>query len=236
MASWGEIAVGEHRHTSNHPSKSAIIGLIGAALGIRRDQDDLHAQLSRTIGVASLVRDPGIPVEDYHTVQTPPQAELNRGSHFRTRKDELSIGSDTLSTVLSRRDYRCDPCVSVCIWKRETGIPYSLDDISRALAAPVFTLYLGRKSCPPGLPLRPLVVEAPSILGAFGSAGWAPPVLSEMRTFPSEADLFWDADGNAGVGPRHVYSRRDEVNSRRRWTFSNRFEHFETVPIPPLEG
>jgi CRISPR system Cascade subunit CasD len=26
MASWGEIAVGESRHTANYPGKSAIIG------------------------------------------------------------------------------------------------------------------------------------------------------------------------------------------------------------------
>ena len=39
MASWGEIAVGENRHTASYPSKSAIIGLLGAALGIKRDDE-----------------------------------------------------------------------------------------------------------------------------------------------------------------------------------------------------
>ena len=39
MASWGEIAVGENRHTANYPSKSALLGLLGAALGIERDDE-----------------------------------------------------------------------------------------------------------------------------------------------------------------------------------------------------
>jgi CRISPR system Cascade subunit CasD len=37
LASWGEIAVGESRHTATYPGKSALLGLLAAALGIRRD-------------------------------------------------------------------------------------------------------------------------------------------------------------------------------------------------------
>ena len=32
MASWGEIAVGETRHSAAYPGKSAIIGLLAAAM------------------------------------------------------------------------------------------------------------------------------------------------------------------------------------------------------------
>ena len=46
LASWGEIAVGEVRHSANYPSKSALLGLLGAALGVRRD-DDAHARSSQ---------------------------------------------------------------------------------------------------------------------------------------------------------------------------------------------
>ena len=34
LASWGEIAVGESRHSAVQPSRSALLGLLGAALGI----------------------------------------------------------------------------------------------------------------------------------------------------------------------------------------------------------
>ena len=36
MCSWGDIAVGEVRPSTVHPSKSAILGLIAAALGVKR--------------------------------------------------------------------------------------------------------------------------------------------------------------------------------------------------------
>ena len=36
MCSWGDIAVGEVRPSTVHPAKSAILGLIAAALGIKR--------------------------------------------------------------------------------------------------------------------------------------------------------------------------------------------------------
>ena len=40
LASWGEIAVGESRHTAAYPGKAALIGLLAAALGIRRDEEE----------------------------------------------------------------------------------------------------------------------------------------------------------------------------------------------------
>ena len=46
MASWGDIAVGEFRPTFDHPSKSAVIGLIAAAMGIRRDEEERQRELA----------------------------------------------------------------------------------------------------------------------------------------------------------------------------------------------
>ena len=37
LCSWGEIAVGGERRSAFHPSKSAIIGLIAAAMGLERE-------------------------------------------------------------------------------------------------------------------------------------------------------------------------------------------------------
>ncbi|MGL4603678.1 MAG: CRISPR-associated protein Cas5, partial [Iodobacter sp.] len=39
MASFGEIAVGELRHSAAYPSRSALLGLLGAALGIARSNE-----------------------------------------------------------------------------------------------------------------------------------------------------------------------------------------------------
>ena len=51
LASWGEAAVGETRPTATYPGKGAVLGLLGAALGIRRDDDAGQAQLRDSIAM-----------------------------------------------------------------------------------------------------------------------------------------------------------------------------------------
>jgi len=236
MASWGEIAVGEDRHSADHPTKSALIGMIGAALGVRRDQEDVHSRLASSIGMASLVVSPGTPVEDFHTIQTPPQSELKKGAYFRTRKDELSIGAHAFSTIISRREYRCDTFLGVCLWERDANGPFRLEEIADALNSPTFFLYLGRKSCPPGLPLYAVVVEAPSILDAFREAAKKNEWFAQRLSSLPEAPLYWDHDGIPGIPTWHEYQRRDEIISRKRWTFLNRSERHGMAPINRGEG
>ncbi len=52
MASWGEIAVGETRHTASYPGKSAIIGLMAAALGIKRTESEKQQQMQQGYSLA----------------------------------------------------------------------------------------------------------------------------------------------------------------------------------------
>ena len=236
MASWGEIAVGEDRHSSDHPTKSAIMGLVGAALGILREQEDLHTKLSRSLGMACLVRDPGVPLGDYHIIQTPPQSALRSVRHIRTRKDELSIGRALLNSIESWREYRCDTFVHVCLWERGQSVPCSLDVIAEALNRPRFCLYLGRKSCPPGLPVRARIVEAPTLLEAFSQAEDDCAGILARFSFPDSAAMYWESDGVPGIEAAHTVPRRDEILSRKRWTFSNRTEHYSRVRLPVAGG
>ncbi|MBU1741588.1 MAG: CRISPR-associated protein Cas5 [Proteobacteria bacterium] len=48
LASWGGIAVGEYRPTDAHPSKSAVLGLLAAAAGVDRADDEVHRQMERS--------------------------------------------------------------------------------------------------------------------------------------------------------------------------------------------
>ena len=43
LAAWGDIAVGECRPTMAYPGQSALLGLLAAALGVRRE--DAEAQV-----------------------------------------------------------------------------------------------------------------------------------------------------------------------------------------------
>ena len=59
LASWGEIAVGEQRPSRDRPTKSAIMGLLAAALGVERDQEDIHLAMAQAYGLGLAVLCPG---------------------------------------------------------------------------------------------------------------------------------------------------------------------------------
>ena len=124
MASWGDIAVGEFRPTFDHPSKSAVIGLIAAAMGIRRDEEERQRELADGYLMAIRIDGPGILLRDYHTAQVPPAGKGKMKYHFPTRKDELAVPKDELNTILSSRDYRCDAVYTICLWGRTASPPY----------------------------------------------------------------------------------------------------------------
>ena len=102
LASFGAIAVGERRSGWDRPGRSAVLGLVGACLGLRRDDDaGQEAVLARDYSVAMLCHSPGRLLADYHTTQVP---SAKRGRLFATRAEELA--EPELNTILSRRDYR----------------------------------------------------------------------------------------------------------------------------------
>ena len=162
MASWGEIAVGETRHTAAYPGKSALLGLLGAALGIRRNEDAVHGRMASGYLFAVKMISSGHLLRDYHTTQVPDSAGK---FSYGTRKDELYIGRSRLGTILSSREYRSDALCLVAVRARENA-PFSLHALAQALSAPKFHLYLGRKSCPLAAPLNPTV-------GTFSGYGQA---------------------------------------------------------------
>ena len=86
MVSWGDIAVGEYRPTFIHPSKSSVLGLVAASLGVRRDEENMHARMALSYGLGMRVDSDGVLLRDYHTVQTPPS---RKGVVHFTRKDEV---------------------------------------------------------------------------------------------------------------------------------------------------
>ena len=93
------MAVGERRYGAERPARSAVFGLVAAALGIERRDERTHAALSEGYGCAIQVNRPGRLLEEYHTTQVPP---ARRGHRFGSRRGEL-LARD-LETILSLRD------------------------------------------------------------------------------------------------------------------------------------
>ena len=68
MASWGEIAVGETRHSAAYPSRSALIGLLGAALGVTREDEAGQVALTAGYRFGVKLHAAGHPLRDYHSL------------------------------------------------------------------------------------------------------------------------------------------------------------------------
>lgn len=206
LASWGEIAVGESRHSAVYPGKSALLGLIAAALGIRRDEEQRQAALASGYRFAVKVISTGHPLRDYHTAQAPDSV----GKFvYRTRRDELVLGKERLGTILSSREYRCDAFSLVAV-VAEDDAPYSLDEIREALMKPRFHLYLGRKSCPVAAPLNPLVRDAVGFGDALDSYPYGALFVSSWLMKTAQKEIV-EGGKLAEVPSLAKFSREDEA-------------------------
>lgn len=230
IASFGSLAVGERRPSWDRPARSAILGLIGASLGVEREDDDGQASLSNDYGIAVLCHSAGRPLADYHTAQVPP---TRRGRRFATRRAELA--SHDLSTILSRRDYRVGAWHLGAVWVRGDTAPWKLDDIETAMRSPAFIPYLGRKNCPLGLPLAPAITQAsdPRVaLMARSVEGPESRFRSQLAEAPGEVIIArdeWSGSYDSEVHMRRRELRRDQPGSRRLWQFDLRSEVIESV-------
>lgn len=123
LQAWGTDSKFEVRRTNREPSKSGVIGLLAAALGLRRDAD-LSKLSALRFGVR--VDRNGEVIKDFH------MAKAEKTSY------------------LTYRYYLSDAIFLVGLESEDRSF---LEQIERALRNPCFPLFLGRRSCPPTLPL-----------------------------------------------------------------------------------
>lgn len=217
LAAWGDVAVGEFRGSRDAPGASTLIGLLGAALGVRRDDEAAHAALRDGYAFAVGVVGSGQLLRDYHTAQVPSRSDL-KGRPHRTRRDELSVPKRLLNTILSTRDYRQDGAWVVAV-QAASDAPHPLSDLAQALREPRFVLYLGRKTCPPAAPLAPRVAEAGSAHDALTEYAAAADPPAKLRA------MAWAEGVQAGLAPHLSTPRKDRLIRRRGWQFGDRTEH-----------
>lgn len=147
------------RRTAEAPTKSGVIGMLCAALGVSRPEaaeSRLRALGALRMGVRIDV--PGVRWWDYHTV--------GAGMPMRTAEGGTKPGA-----MLTRREYLCDASFLVAL-QGELGL---IAELEGAIKAPRWTLYLGRKSCPPSRPLldpKHSPREFDDLLSALKSVPW----------------------------------------------------------------
>ncbi|MFY1631666.1 type I-E CRISPR-associated protein Cas5/CasD [Solwaraspora sp. WMMB335] len=124
LQAWGASSRFVYRGTEIAPTKSGVIGMLAAAKGIRRTEP-----LTELLGLSFAVRldQPGTVIRDFQTAR---------------RLDGTSL-------PLSYRHYLSD-AVFVAAVGGEADL---LTGLHEALRRPQFPLYLGRRSCPPVLPV-----------------------------------------------------------------------------------
>ncbi|HBR96393.1 MAG TPA: type I-E CRISPR-associated protein Cas5/CasD [Gammaproteobacteria bacterium] len=215
MVSWGTQAVGQERPTEDHPGRSALLGLLAAALGIHREDDDQHQALSQACRFGIKLCAPGLAMRDFHTTQVPPSAR--NAAHRQTRRDELREAK--LGTILSFRSYQQDALSVVAVSSLNDA--YSLDQLKAALLTPHYHLYFGRKSCPPALPLNPEIASAESLKVALDTY-CVDSIFDNVQK--DKPRYYWEAGETPGMEESYRVPRYDQPLSRQRWQFTRRDE------------
>lgn len=156
MQSWGHSSRFDRRTTALHPTRSGILGLVAAAMGVNKHAPDELRELERfrPLGLTTVAvprRRGGRPLsmqrlEDYHTV---------------TGIRRASGKVDQEATVLSYRHYLLDARFGVLL----EGPRELLQNAAAALRNPRWGIWLGRKCCLPAAPV--LVGEVCDRASAF---------------------------------------------------------------------
>lgn len=153
LQSWGFASRFTRRTTALHPTKSAVVGLLAAAMGVDKHGPAEAEQIVRLAALEcttiTLPKQRGgreLPIlrlNDYHTIG----GGYDKGTDWM-KKPRAASGA-TLETVLSERHYLLDARFGVLL---EGGQDW-LEQIAAGLRNPTWGLWLGRKCCIPASPL-----------------------------------------------------------------------------------
>lgn len=206
LQAWGDHSFEDYRPTVGFPTRSGLLGLLAACLGIDRGDTVALSDLDRSLWFTVRAEDRG------------PRASAHKLSDFHTvlNARKVDIRKSNEYPVVSRREYLCDTVFSVAV-EEALESAYSLDRVAAALQRPVFTPFLGRRSCPLSRPLLAARVEARD--GAEALRTWSPrpgTLYSDSPALATERELrLRDVPRYGRVrqfGTRHVFVRAEGAN------------------------
>lgn len=210
MQSWGTTSRFDQRDTGKEPSKSGVIGLLAAALGIDRENWDDLEPLSR-LSMAVRHDRPGVLKRDYQTAQ-------NIISADRSKVHE---------TAVTTREYLADAVFLVGLESTDRSL---LERAHTALQNPVWPLALGRKSYVPSEPvwLNDGLVDAP-LLEALAAKPW----IATLRRGESTPErLLVSLESQDGSGALRMDQPLSSFAKRR---FGARYVRSEWVDVQQEE-
>jgi len=212
MQSWGTTSRFDQRDTGKEPSKSGVIGLLAAALGIDRGNwADLKPLAELTFGVRH--DRPGVPKRDYQTAGCAATDTIIKADRTQAKDG-----------VVSDRFYLADASFLVGVESSDRALLARCD---AHLRNPVWPLALGRKSYVPSEPvwLENGLQDSPlrTVL-----AQW--PWISSPRKWEERPEmLLVSFDSRDGSG---VLRMDQPLSSFTDRLFGPRFVRSEWIPFP----
>jgi CRISPR system Cascade subunit CasD len=173
MQAWGGHTYEDYRPSLIFPTRSAITGLLGACVGIEREDIQalkaLNGSFQLTVRankrkivqlrqgsqseIGKIAKDKFVSMQkitDFHTVQ-------------QARKVD---GKPRPEAIVSRREYLCDAEFTLALAFAKDA-DYCLERVKQAIQKPVYTPFLGRRSCPIQRPLYEAIVNAENAQAAL---------------------------------------------------------------------
>jgi len=218
LQSWGTESKFDIRQTRREPSKSGVIGLLACALGLRRNNTEGLNELN-TLNFGIRVEQEGQLLLDYQTVKS-----------YKSIRNFLD-DADPDDAYQTYRYYLADAVFLAAVSSADEALMQRLE---AALHRPAFPLYLGRRSCPPTLPislglrnltLEQALIEEPWHASDTEQTRW-------QRQSPEQAvhlRMVLDAGNSGAAQVRDVPLSFDPT--WRRYTFRNVKETY-TAKLP----
>jgi CRISPR system Cascade subunit CasD len=165
-----------------------IAGIIGAALGIGYDQQQLLQQLQDTMRLGVVVHREGEVIRDYQTVRL---GLLHmKGPMWWHDGQLLGVmereGGDPERTITGERPLTCDYDATIIV-ELLPDAPFDAEKILSALRTPVYPLSVGQRACIPTQPIAGKQLEAPTLVDAValveGGVRYLPAELAQPGNF-----------------------------------------------------
>lgn len=207
MQSWGTSSHFETRNTDYYPSKSAIIGIIAASFGYKRDEDEKIKKLN-DLDFAVRVDQVGVLRQDYQIA-----------SRY---KDDWTIAD----TYLTYRYYLEDSVFIVALSSEDEKW---MDEIIYALKHPYFQQFMGRRSCP--VPANFVLQENElGAIDALKNLEWQASEKYQRRNKEYIADIYADKEL---LDDEAYMIRNDRVVSfsQKERKFGPRFEAKSSIKL-----
>ena len=198
LQSWGAESNFNFRRTMKFPTKSGVLGLVAAAFGYSREDTDALKKLN-TLKFGVRIDHEGELLRDFHTAKHPKAS----------KKD----------TYITERFYLAD---AIFLAGLESEDITFLNEIKNALKHPAFPLFLGRRSCPPTMPLF-LGIRDTDLLASLRTEPWLLDESKQKQFRNTKLRIITDSDIPTEV-IRDVPVSFSKLN--RRFNFRNVTEEY----------